>query len=139
MFCDLVASTELSKRLDPEDLGEVIRLYREVCAEVAGRYDQVIAGYLGDGLLVYFGYPTAHEDDPVRGVRAGLEILEELPRLNAEVQQRIPALRDPRRHIEAFEAITGLAFEPSIEEPMAWIRRNLGNFSSEKFDNSERS
>ncbi len=113
--------------------------YREVCAEVAGRYDQVIAGYLGDGLLVYFGYPTAHEDDPVRGVRAGLEILEELPRLNAEVQQRIPALRDPRRYIEAFEAITGLAFEPSIEEPMAWIRRNLGNFPSEKFDNSERS
>ncbi len=94
MFCDLVGSTELSERLDPEDLGDVIRLYREVCAEVVGRYDQEIARYLGDGLLVYFGYPRAHEDDSVRGVRAGLEILAELPRLNAEVHQRIPALSD---------------------------------------------
>ncbi len=94
MFCDLVGSTELSKRLDPEDLGDVIRLYREVCAEVVARYDQEIARYLGDGLLVYFGYPRAHEDDPVRAVRAGLDILAELPGLNADVNERIPALRD---------------------------------------------
>ncbi len=85
---------------------------------------------------------------PRRSPRAGplqnppklrLEPSESSPLLPAEVQQRIPALRDPRRYIEAFEAITGRAFEPSIEEPMARIRRNLGNFSSEKFDNSERS
>ncbi len=107
MFCDLVGSTELSERLDPEDLSEVIRLYREVCAEVVARYDQEIARYLGDGLLVYFGYPRAHEDDPVRGVRAGLDILAELPRLNAEVKQRVPALHD--RSIEVRIGIhTGL-------------------------------
>ena len=91
MFCDLVGSTELSKRLDPEELGEVIRLYRKVCAEVVGRYDQEIAGYLGDGLLICFGYPQAHEDDPVRAVRAAISILSELPRLNAEIKQAVPA------------------------------------------------
>jgi class 3 adenylate cyclase/predicted ATPase len=94
MFCDLVGSTELSERLDPEELSVVIRAYREVCAEVVAHFDQEIARYLGDGFLVYFGYPSAHEDDPVRGVSAALEILAGLPRLNAEVQEQIPALRD---------------------------------------------
>ena len=82
MFCDLVGSTALSVQLDPEELREVIRAYQSVCAEVIARLEGYIAQYLGDGLLVYFGYPTAHEDDAQRAVRAGLEIVAALQ--NAE-------------------------------------------------------
>ena len=67
MFCDLVGSTALSERLDPEDLRTVIGAYQEACAGVIVAYDGYIARYMGDGLLVYFGYPRAHEDD--RGTR----------------------------------------------------------------------
>ena len=76
MFCDLVGSTALSERLDPEELHEVVQHYQAACAQVIGHYDGHIAQHLGDGLLAYFGYPTAHEDDPQRAVRAGLEIAE---------------------------------------------------------------
>src|SRR6266850_2182715 len=75
MFCDLVGSTALSARLDPEELREVVRAYQETCTEVIRRYDGHIAQHLGDGLLVYFGYPAAHEDDAQRAVRTGLEII----------------------------------------------------------------
>ena len=64
MFCDLQGSTALSQQLDPEELRDVIRGYQEVCAGAVGRFEGHIAKYLGDGLLVYFGYPQAHEDDP---------------------------------------------------------------------------
>ncbi len=83
MFCDLVGSTALSARLDPEDLRDVVRAYQAACAEVIARFDGHIAQYLGDGLLVYFGYPQAHEDDAARAVRAGLGIVEALARLSA--------------------------------------------------------
>lgn len=63
MFCDLVGSTALSQQLDPEELREVVRAYQEACAAVITRFDGHLAKYLGDGLLVYFGYPVAHEDD----------------------------------------------------------------------------
>jgi class 3 adenylate cyclase len=75
MFCDLVGSTALSEQLDPEELREVVRAYQETCAGVIHRYDGHIAQHLGDGLLVYCGYPAAHEDDAARAVRAGLEII----------------------------------------------------------------
>ncbi|HEV8713011.1 MAG TPA: adenylate/guanylate cyclase domain-containing protein, partial [Candidatus Binatia bacterium] len=75
MFCDLVGSTTLSEQLDPEELHAVIRAYQEVCAGTISHYEGHIAQYLGDGLLVYFGYPAAHEDDAARAVRAGLEII----------------------------------------------------------------
>ncbi len=75
MFCDLVGSTALSEQLDPEELREVVRAYQEACATVISRFEGHIAQYLGDGLLAYFGYPTAHEDDPQRAVRVGLEIV----------------------------------------------------------------
>ena len=75
MFCDLVGSTTLSAQLDPEELREVVQAYQETCTEVIRRYDGHIAQHLGDGLLVYFGYPVAHEDDAARAVRAGLEIV----------------------------------------------------------------
>jgi len=88
MFCDLVDSTALSSRLDPEDLREVVRAYQTMCEEVIQRYGGYIAQYLGDGLLVYFGYPQAHEDDAHRAVRAGLGILDALVALNARLEPR---------------------------------------------------
>src|SRR6266540_5398441 len=75
IFYDLVGSTALSVQLDPEELREVVRAYQETCTGVLRRYDGHIAQHLGDGLLVYFGYPAAHEDDAQRAVRAGLEIV----------------------------------------------------------------
>ncbi len=76
LFCDLVDSTVLASQLDPEELREVVRAYQDTCAKVIARYEGHIAQYLGDGLLVYFGYPQAHEDDAQRAVRAGLGIVE---------------------------------------------------------------
>ena len=75
MFCDLVGSTDLSVRIDPEDLSDVIRLYQQTCEQVIQRYGGFVARYMGDGLLTYFGYPTATEYDPERAVRAGLEVI----------------------------------------------------------------
>jgi class 3 adenylate cyclase/predicted ATPase len=76
LFCDLVDSTRLSSQLDPEEYRDVVRAYQSTCTEVIRRYDGHIAQLLGDGLLVYFGYPQAHEDDPQRAVRTGLGIVE---------------------------------------------------------------
>src|SRR3989449_385518 len=87
MFCDLVDSTALSGQLDPEDLREVVRAYQKVCSEVITRFDGHIAQLLGDGLLVYFGYPQAHEDDAQRAVRTGLGILDAVSDLNQALQQ----------------------------------------------------
>ena len=75
MFADLVGSTALSARMDPEDLREVISAYQECVAEIVSRFDGFVAKYMGDGVLVYFGYPQAHEDDAERAVRAGLELI----------------------------------------------------------------
>jgi class 3 adenylate cyclase/DNA-binding winged helix-turn-helix (wHTH) protein/predicted ATPase len=85
LFCDLVDSTRLAGHLDPEDLREVVHAYHQACAAVIQRYDGYIAQYLGDGLLVYFGYPMAHEDDAQRAVRAGLGILHALDSCNAQL------------------------------------------------------
>src|SRR2546427_10249566 len=87
MFCDLVDSTALSGQLDPEEYREVVRAYQSACREVIQRYDGHIAQLLGDGLLVYFGYPQAHEDDPHRAVRTGLGILSAMGDLNKGLQQ----------------------------------------------------
>ena len=81
MFCDLAGSTALSSRLDPEDLREVIGAYHKVVAEVVAGFDGYVAKYMGDGVLVYFGYPRAHEDDAERAVRAGLALVERIGRL----------------------------------------------------------
>jgi len=87
MFCDLADSTKLSGQLDPEDLREVIRAYQETAAGVIQRYAGNIAQYLGDGLLVYFGWPRAHEDDAQRSVHAGLGILEDMGDLNTRLEK----------------------------------------------------
>src|SRR5262245_48115618 len=75
MFSDLIGSTALTARMDPEDLREVISAYQKCVAETVRRFDGFVAKYLGDGVLVYFGYPQAHEDDAERAVRAGLELI----------------------------------------------------------------
>ena len=93
MFCDLVDSTVLASQLDPEDLREVVRAYQDTCAKVIARFEGHIAQYLGDGLLVYFGYPLAHEDDAQRAVRAGLGIVEALEQLNILWCAKIGAAR----------------------------------------------
>ena len=75
MFSDLVGSTALSARMDPEDLREVISAYQKSVAETVGRFGGFVAKFMGDGVLVYFGYPQAHEDDAERAVRSGLELV----------------------------------------------------------------
>jgi SAM (Sterile alpha motif) domain-containing protein/adenylate/guanylate cyclase family protein len=75
MFCDLVGSTALSERLDPEELRSLLHAYRTLCGDVIVRYDGFVARYVGDGILTYFGWPSAHEEDAERAVRAALEIV----------------------------------------------------------------
>src|SRR5260370_8949333 len=83
MFCDLVGSTSLAARFDPEDLREVIGSYHRVVADTVGRSGGFVAKYMGDGVLVYFGYPQAHEDDAERAVRAGLAVAEAVTAIEA--------------------------------------------------------
>jgi class 3 adenylate cyclase len=83
MFCDLVGSTPLATRYDPEDLREVIGAYQRCVADTVGRFAGFVAKYMGDGVLVYFGYPEAHEDDAERAVRAGLAVIDAVGRLAA--------------------------------------------------------
>ncbi len=89
MFCDLVGSTALSSQLDPEDMRDIIRSYQDACAGVVKRYEGFVAKYMGDGVLVYFGYPTAHEDDAERAINAGLGIIEAVQELESELSVRI--------------------------------------------------
>ena len=91
MFCDLVASTALSARLDPEDLQEVLRAYRSQVKDVVRGYGGYVAKYMGDGALVYFRYPQAHEDDVERAVRAGLELVKRIGKLNTAVGEPLNA------------------------------------------------
>ncbi|HKN01993.1 MAG TPA: AAA family ATPase [Candidatus Binataceae bacterium] len=85
LFCDLVNSTEIASGLDPEEWQEVTKEYQRVAAEAVTRFGGFVAKYLGDGLLAYFGYPQAHEDDAERGVRAGLAIIEAMAPLNLQL------------------------------------------------------
>jgi class 3 adenylate cyclase/predicted ATPase len=86
MFCDLVDSTHLSRQLDPEDYRAVVHAYQETAAAVIQRFDGYMAQYLGDGLLVYFGYPHAHEDEAQRAVQASLELVEAMAPLNTRLE-----------------------------------------------------
>jgi class 3 adenylate cyclase len=84
MFCDLVGSTALSARLDPEDLREIIAAYHRTVTGIVAGFDGFIAKYMGDGVLVYFGYPRAHEDDAERAVRAALGLIDAVGRLDVK-------------------------------------------------------
>ena len=89
MFCDLVGSTELSARLDPEDLREILGAYHRCVTDTVARYAGFVAKYMGDGVLIYFGYPQAHEDDAERAVRAGLAVIEAVGKLPAREDLRV--------------------------------------------------
>jgi class 3 adenylate cyclase len=89
MFCDLVGSTALSARFDPEELRDEIRAYQNAVSSVVARYDGFVAKYMGDGVLAYFGYPRAHEDDAERAVRAGLEISAAIASLETRGTERL--------------------------------------------------
>jgi class 3 adenylate cyclase len=93
MFCDLVGSTTLSEKIDPEELREVLSVYQSTVSKAVGPYAGFIARFMGDGLLIYFGYPKAHEDDAERAVRAGLQIIQSVSELRSgfasELQVRI--------------------------------------------------
>ena len=83
MFCDLVGSTALSEKLDPEEYRSCCTLIARLCGNVIARYDGFVARYVGDGILTYFGWPTAHEEDAERAVRAGLEIVQAVKRASS--------------------------------------------------------
>jgi len=89
MFCDLAGSTALSAGLDPEDMREVIRAYQEACTAVVARHDGFVAKFMGDGLLAYFGYPRAHEDEAERSMRTGLEIIAAVGGLRTPAHERL--------------------------------------------------
>jgi len=97
MFSDLVGSTALSARMDPEDLREVISAYQKCVAETVGRFGGFVAKYMGDGVLVYFGYPQAHEDDVERAVRAGSKLVAAVSglRTHAALQTRVGIATGP--------------------------------------------
>jgi TOMM system kinase/cyclase fusion protein len=107
LFCDLVDSTALASQLDPEDWREVVRAYQDTCAKVIARYEGHVAQYLGDGLLVYFGYPLAHEDDAPRAVRAGLGMVEAMRQLNARLSQEHGVQLDVRLGIHTGQVVVG--------------------------------
>jgi class 3 adenylate cyclase/ribosomal protein L40E len=119
MFCDIVDSTSLSEKLDPEDLREVIREYQETCNKVINRFEGHIAQYLGDGLLVYFGYPQAHEDDAQRAARTGLAIVEAVIRLNLSLQEQWNVELSLRVGIHTGLVVTGEVGEGSTREYLA--------------------
>jgi class 3 adenylate cyclase/tetratricopeptide (TPR) repeat protein len=87
MFCDLVGSTGLSSRMDPEDLREVISAYQAACTNVIQTYDGMVAKLMGDGILAYYGYPRAHEDDAERAVRSGLDIIRAVDKLKTRAPE----------------------------------------------------
>src|SRR5215475_5839877 len=119
LFCDLVESTALSTQLDPEDLREVIRAYQTTCADVIQRFEGYIAQYLGDGLLVYFGYPQAHEDDAQRAVRASLGLVAAMGELNARLAQHTGVQLVVRIGIHTGLVVVGEMGDGSRQEQLA--------------------
>jgi class 3 adenylate cyclase/tetratricopeptide (TPR) repeat protein len=122
LFCDLVESTRLARQLDPEDWRDVVRAYQQACAEVIQRFDGYIAQYLGDGLLVYFGYPQAHEDDAQRAGRTGLGILEAMGPLNSRLAREQGIRLAVRVGIHTGPAVVGAMGGGGRQEQLA-----LGN------------
>lgn len=121
MFCDLVGSTPLSEQLDPEELRDLLRDYQEACHRAIDQFEGHIARYFGDGLLVYFGYPRAHEDDAQRAVHSGLEILQEMERLNAALRSNGGVRLDVRIGIHTGLVVVGDMDEEQRLESMAIV------------------
>ncbi len=107
LFCDLADSTALSERLDPEQWRDALQAYQKVCSEAVARFGGYLAQYLGDGVLAYFGYPLAHEDDPRRSVFAGLAIIAGVQALNAQLRQDIGTDLSVRVGVHTGLVVTG--------------------------------
>jgi class 3 adenylate cyclase len=122
LFCDLVDSTVLASQLDPEDWREVVRAYQDTCAKVIAPYEGHIAQYLGDGLLVYLGYPQAYEDDAPRAVRAGLGMLDAMERLHTRLERdkgtRLASRAGLRTGLRVRPAACALCRTPAIDIPI---------------------
>jgi class 3 adenylate cyclase len=143
LFCDLVDSTALAGQLDPEEWREVVRGYQDTCAKVIAHYEGHIAQYLGDGLLVYFGYPQAHEDDAPRAVRAGLGMVEAVSQLNTRLAQERGVSLAVRLGIHTGQVVVGeigsgakqawrcsaRAWRPPWARGRRWRERSVGSCS----------
>ncbi|PZD72706.1 Adenylate cyclase 1 [Acaryochloris thomasi RCC1774] len=121
MFCDMVNSTSLSEQFDPEDLREIFLAYQDSIGKVTALFGGHIAKFLGDGLLIYFGYPQAHEDDAQRAVRGGLGILEAIERLNRRLEDRWGATLAVRIGIHTGLVVAGEMGNRDLREPMAIV------------------
>ena len=121
MFCDLVESSPLAERLDPEDLRDVFLAYQELCAEAIANAEGYIARYLGDGVLIYFGYPRAHEDDARRAVSSGLRILESLQKLNPKIIKKWGERLSVRIGIHTGLVVIGEMGVKDAPDPMAIV------------------
>jgi class 3 adenylate cyclase/predicted ATPase len=121
VFCDLVDSTTLSQQLDPEDLRTLVLDYRAVVAQSVARYGGRIARYLGDGVMIYHGYPVAHEDDPHRAVAAAVDLVEGMRRLNSSLRERGQPTLSVRIGIHTGMVVAGDLGIGDQREPMAVI------------------
>jgi class 3 adenylate cyclase len=120
LFCDLVSSVALSERLDPEELRETLAAYHRVCASVVRRFEGHIHDYFGDGMMVYFGFPSAHEDDAQRAVRCGLGIIEAVGQLNARFQAELGTDLHVRIGIDTGLVVAGaIAVDEGVEATAA--------------------
>jgi hypothetical protein len=123
MFIDIVESTQLASQLDPEEYRDVVRAYQTACTEIVQRYDGHVAQLLGDGLLIYFGYPHAHEDDAQRAVRAGLGILAALEDLNISLKRDKGIQLAVRLGIDTGWSLLGTWAEQGVRNSSRWVKR----------------
>ena len=137
MFCDLVGSTELSRRLDPEEMREVNRAFEACCEAAIKRYDGFLARYMGDGVLAYFGYPQAHEDDAERAIRGGLEIVASVRRIRTAALDSLGVTQRTRVGIATGPVVVEVIGEGAAQESaISGDAPNLANRLQSKADDN---
>jgi Adenylate and Guanylate cyclase catalytic domain len=123
MFCDLVGSTALSVRLDPEDMRGIITAYHRCCAELVERNGGFVAKYMGDGVLAYFGYPQAHEHDAERAIRAGLALVETVPKLKTAAEHPLQVRIGIATGLVVVGDLVGMGAEMDLQRSIDIARR----------------
>ena len=137
MFCDLVGSTELSRRLDPEEMREVNRAFEACCEAAIKRYDGFLARYMGDGVLAYFGYPQAHEDDAERAIRGGLEFVASVRRIRTAALDSLGVTQRTRVGIATGPVVVEVIGEGAAQESaISGDAPNLANRLQSKADDN---